>query len=149
MPISSYAELWKKIVILMKSFWNKIEIWFFNPLSVFSFHHFSSFFSSCRIYQIYDFFIHIYIYIYWLVGWLVGCSLLRINICRLFNGKSIFMKIVIFQTNQFRISTQFKCKYCLIVKIFLFPAIQFNQAFLIQLIQFSISQDSSIINKSV
>ena len=48
------------------------------------------------------------------------------------------MKIVLFQTNQYRISTQFKCKYSLIVKLFLFQAIQFSQAVLIQ---FSISTD--------
>ena len=30
--------------------------------------------------------------------------------------KSIFMKIVLFQTIQFSISMQFKCKYSLIVK---------------------------------
>ena len=51
------------------------------------------------------------------------------------------MKIVLFQTIQFRISTDFKCKYSLIVKTFLFQAIQFSQAVLIQLIQFSISTD--------
>ena len=51
------------------------------------------------------------------------------------------MKIVLFQTIQFRISTQFKCKYSLSVKTFLFQAIQFSQAVLIQLIQFSISTD--------
>ena len=45
------------------------------------------------------------------------------------------MKIVLFQTIQFRISTQFKCKYSLIV----FQEIQFSQEVLIQLIQFSIS----------
>ena len=56
----------------------------------------------------------------------------------LFNAKSIFMKIVLFQTIQFSIITQFKCKYSLIVKTFLFQAIQFSQAVLIQLIQFSI-----------
>ena len=48
-----------------------------------------------------------------LVGWLV---LWHINLCRLFNAKSIFMKIVLFQTIQFRISMQFKCNYSLIVK---------------------------------
>ena len=48
------------------------------------------------------------------------------------------MKILLFQTIQFRISTQFKCKYSLIVKTFLFQAIQFSQAVLIQ---FSISTD--------
>ena len=50
-------------------------------------------------------------------GWL---GLWHINLCRLFNAKSIFMKIVIFQTIQFRISTQFKCKYSLIMKNFYF-----------------------------
>ncbi len=47
-------------------------------------------------------------------------------------------KTVQFQTIQFSISKQFKCKYSLIVKTFLFQAIQFNQAVLIQLIQPSI-----------
>ena len=61
-----------------------------------------------------------------LVGWLVGWF---INLCRLFKAKSIFMKIVLFQTILFGISTQFKCKYSLIVKkTFLFQAIQFIQA---------------------
>ena len=50
-------------------------------------------------------------------------------------------KTVLFQIIQFSISTQFKCKYRLIVKAFLFRAIQFSQAVLIQLIQFSISTD--------
>ena len=68
------------------------------------------------------------------------------------------MILVLFQTIQFRISTQFKCKYSLIGKTFLFQAIQFSQAVLIQLIQFSTStdfiytvkcQNSSILNKSV
>ena len=45
------------------------------------------------------------------------------------------------KTIQFSISTQFKCKYSLIVKIFLFLAIQFSQTVLIQLFQFSISTD--------
>ena len=49
----------------------------------------------------------------WLVGWVV----LHINLCRLFNAKSIFMQIVLFQT------------------------IHFFQTVLIQLIQFSISTD--------
>ena len=51
------------------------------------------------------------------------------------------MKIVLFQTIQFRISTQFECKYSLIVKNISISAIQFSQAVLIQLIQFSISTD--------
>ena len=46
-----------------------------------------------------------------LVDWVLWDN----NLCRLYNVKSIFMKIVLFQTIQFRISTQFKCKYCLIV----------------------------------
>ena len=52
-------------------------------------------------------------------------------------------KIVQFKTIQFSISTQFKCKYSLIVKKnpFLFLAIQFSQAILLQLIQFSKSTD--------
>ena len=60
----------------------------------------------------------------------------HINLCRLFNAKSIFMEIVPFQTIQFSISTQIKRK-----KTFPFQAIQFCQAVLIQLIQFSISTD--------
>ena len=48
-------------------------------------------------------------------------------------------KTVPFQTIQFSISMQFKCKYSLIVKNFLFKAIQFCQTVLIQTIQFSLS----------
>ena len=69
------------------------------------------------------------------------------------------MKLVLFQTIQFGISMQFKCKYSLIVeKTFIFQAIEFSQAVLIQLIHFSINtdfvytvkcQNSSILNKSV
>ena len=50
------------------------------------------------------------------ISWLVVWVLWHINLCRLFNAKSIFIKIVLFQTIQFRISTQFKCKYSWIVK---------------------------------
>ena len=51
-------------------------------------------------------------------------------------------KIVQSKTIQFSISTHFKCKYSLIVKkTFLFRAIQFSQAILIQLIKFSKSTD--------
>ena len=49
-------------------------------------------------------------------GCLFVWVLWHINICRLFNAKSIFMKIVLFQTIQFSISTQFKCEYSLIMK---------------------------------
>ena len=72
---------------------------------------------------------------------MVGWFLWYINFCKLFNVKSIFMKIVLFQIIQISISTQFKCKYSLIVKSFLFQAIQFSQVVLIHLIQFSISTD--------
>ena len=38
-------------------------------------------------------------------GWLVGFGVLwHIKLCRLFNAKSVFMKIVLFQTIPFRIS---------------------------------------------
>ena len=50
-----------------------------------------------------------------LVVWLVWV-LWHFNLCRLFNAKSILKKIALFHTIQFRISTQFKCKYNLIVK---------------------------------
>ena len=35
----------------------------------------------------------------WLVGWFVGCSLWHINICTLFNAKSILIKIISFISN--------------------------------------------------
>ena len=54
-------------------------------------------------------------------------------------------KTVPFQTIQFSICTQFKCKYSLIVKTFLFQAITFSQTVLIQTIQFSISMQFSSI----
>ena len=50
-------------------------------------------------------------------------------------------KTVQFQTIQFSISTQFKCKNSLIVKNHSISSIQFSQAVLIQPIQFSISTD--------
>ena len=51
-----------------------------------------------------------------LVGWLVVWVLQHIHFFRLFNAKSIFMRILLFQTIQFSISTPFKYKYSLIVK---------------------------------
>ena len=50
-------------------------------------------------------------------------------------------KIVQIKTIQFSKSTEFKCKYSLIIKTFLFRAIQFSQAILLQLIQFCKSTD--------
>ena len=71
-----------------------------------------------------------------LVGWL---DFMAYHPFQSFNTKSIFLKIVLFQTIQFSLSMQFKCKYSLIVKKFLFQAVQFSQAVLIQTIQFSVS----------
>ena len=48
-------------------------------------------------------------------------------------------KAVQFQTIPFRISTQSKCKHSLIIKTFLFQAVQFSQTDLFQTIQFSIN----------
>ena len=61
-------------------------------------------------------------------------------------------KTVPFQTIQFSISTQFKYKYSLIVKMsktFLFQAIQFSQTVLIQTNQFSISIQFVLFNPSI
>ena len=52
----------------------------------------------------------------YIIDWLVVWVSRHINICKLFNAKSIFMKILLFQTIQLSVSTQFKCKYKLIVK---------------------------------
>ena len=71
-----------------------------------------------------------------LVGWLFGFY--GISTFVGLNNQIHFMKIVLFQTIQFSISTQFKCKNSLIVNFFLFQAIQFSRAVLIQL---SISTD--------
>ena len=56
------------------------------------------------------------------------------------------VKTVPFQTIQFSISTQFEHKLSLIVKIFLFQAIQFSQTVLIQIIQFSKSMQLVLFN---
>ena len=81
-----------------------------------------------------------FIFVLLLVGWLdfFGISTFVGHL----TPNPIFMKIVLFQTIQFSISAQFNCKYSLIVKkTFLFQAIQFTQAVLIQLIHFSTSTD--------
>ena len=75
-----------------------------------------------------------------MVGWLAVWVLWHINLCWLFNAKSIFIQIILFWTIQFSISTQFKCQ-----KTFLFLAIQFSQTVLIQTIQFNISTQISSI----
>ena len=67
---------------------------------------------------------HIYIYVYVhlyrtiLVGSLVGWVLWHVNLCRLFNAKSIFMQIALFQTIQFSMSTQFNCEKHFYFKLF-------------------------------
>ena len=52
--------------------------------------------------------------IYWtrLVRWILW----HINLCWFLNAKTIFMKIILFQTIPFSISMLLKCKYSLIVK---------------------------------
>ena len=56
-------------------------------------------------------------------------------------------KTIPFQTIQFSISTQSKCKYTVYLsKAFLFQAIQFSQTVLIQTIQFSISMQLVLFN---
>ena len=42
----------------------------------------------------------------------------HINLCKLFNAESIFMKIVLFQTIQFNMSTQFNCQKRFYFKLF-------------------------------
>ena len=69
-------------------------------------------------------YIYIYIYIYICVCTcvcvLVGClGLWPINLCRLFNAKSIFIQIVSSISNiQFSMSTQFKCQKHFHFKLF-------------------------------
>ena len=83
-------------------------------------YHIASALNQCKLIQTHTHtYIYIYIYIYveierkkressniWLVG-LVVWVLWHINLCRLFNAKSIFIQIVLFQTIQFSMSTQF------------------------------------------
>ena len=51
----------------------------------------------------------------WLVGWLV---FRHINLCRLFNTKSIFIQVALFWTIQFSMSTQFNCQKHFYFKLF-------------------------------
>ena len=54
------------------------------------------------------------------ISWLVDWVSWHINLCRLFNAKSIFMQIVssIFFKIQFNMSTQFNCQKHLYFKLF-------------------------------
>ena len=54
-----------------------------------------------------------------LIGWLVGWILWHINLCWLFNAKSIFIHInSSFKKIQFNISTQFNCQNYFYFKLF-------------------------------
>ena len=64
-----------------------------------------------------------------------GGGLWLINLCRLFNAKSIFIQIISFISKN-SVSHVYTVK---LSKTFLFQAIQFSQTVLIQTIQFSIS----------
>ena len=55
---------------------------------------------------------------YCIAGWLADWVLWHINLWRLFNAKSIFMKIVLFQTIHFSITTQSKCEKRFYFKLF-------------------------------
>ena len=50
-------------------------------------------------------------------GW-YGWVLWHINLCRLFIAKFIFMQIVLFQTIQYSMSTQFNCQKHFYFKLF-------------------------------
>ena len=56
----------------------------------------------------------------------------HINICRLFNAKSTFLQIVLFQTIRYTVQ---------LLNIFLLQSIKFIQTVLIRVIQFSINTD--------
>ena len=49
---------------------------------------------------------------------MVGWVLCHIDLCRLFNAKSIFMQPVLFQTIQFSMNTQFNCQKHFYFKLF-------------------------------
>ena len=51
-------------------------------------------------------------------GWLVGWILWHINLFRLFNAKSIFIQIILFQTIPFNMCTQFNCQKHFYFKLF-------------------------------
>ena len=70
-------------------------------------------------------------YMSWLVGWILW----HINLCRLFNAKSIFIQIISSISNN-SVQHEYTAQ---LSKTFLFQTIQFIQTVLIQLIQFSIS----------
>ena len=97
----------------------------------------------------------IFIHISWLVVWVLW----YINLCRLFNAESIFMKILLLQTIQFSICMQFKCKYILIVKNISISSysvksnssnsansVEYEYRFYLQTVK---CQNSSILNNSV
>ena len=72
-------------------------------------------------------------YATFVVGWLVDFYGISTFVGYVTPNQFLCKLSVLFQTIQFSICTQFKCKYSFIVKTFLFQAIQFNQT-----IQFNI-----------
>ena len=61
-------------------------------------------------------------------GWLIVWVLWHINLCGLFNAESIFMQIVLFQTIQFSMRTQFNCQKHFYFKLLsLFKQFYFKQ----------------------
>ena len=77
-------------------------------------------------------------------GWLVEFCGISTFVGYLTTNPFLCTYSVLFQTIQFSISIQFNCE-----KTFVFQAIQFSQAILIQLIQFSISTDFIYIHLNV
>ena len=90
----------------------------------------------------------------WWLG-LVRWVLWHINLCRLFNAKSILCKYsVLFKTIQFSVSTQFNCQKHFYFKLFkqLYITIQFSLSTVsmsktvqFQIIQFSIAHSLNVI----
>ena len=70
---------------------------------------------------------------------LVGWVLWHINLCRLFNTKSIFIQIALFQTIQFSMSTQINCQNRA-------NSVLYKYRFCLHTVKF---QNSSILNNSV
>ena len=80
---------------------------------------------------VYKYYIGIHETVYFLFIWVLW----HINLCKLFNAKSIFI-----QRNRSISNNSFQHKYSVCLsKTFLFHVIQFSQTVLIQTIQFSIS----------
>ena len=68
--------------------------------------------------SIYPYLRNMFFVFFVVVGWMVVWVLWHINLCWLFNAKSIFMKIILFQTIQFGMSTEFNCQKRFYFKLF-------------------------------